>query len=30
MNKPRKKIQGIEHAGETKSIKVPMIIHAHF
>ena len=30
MIKPRKKIQGIEHAGENKSIKVSMIIHAHF
>ena len=30
MIKPRKKIQGIEHAGENKSIKVSMIKHAHF
>ena len=27
---PEKKIQGKEHAGENKSIKVSMIIHAHF
>ena len=30
MIKPRKKMQGIEHTGENKSIKVSMIIHAHF
>ena len=30
MIKPRKKIPGVEHAGETKSIKVSMIIHGHF
>ena len=30
MIKLRKKIQEIELAGEDKSIKVSMIIHAHF
>ena len=30
MIKPRKKIQGIEHAGENKGMKVSVIKHAHF
>ena len=30
MIKARKKIQGIEHAGENKSMKVSMIIQARF
>ena len=30
MIKLRKKVQEIELAGEDKSMKVPMIIHAHF
>ena len=30
MIKPRKKMQGIEHARENKSMKVSMIKHAHF